>query len=253
MKNKWSIRYLNITVWNKFFSTSLTELMKRILVFLFLTQLAVLQAQSGSAIQIVVQQEQHLDTGLPDHAFVESQLSVNPSDPRHLLAGAIMIDPESTDSYWNVALTTKDGGAHWHFHRFEIPLGADPWGIISDNGEAVFSVLGLDSLYVYHSADGGINWSSNPTNLGNAHDHQVLIQDRSAGPYQHSIYLSSIKGNDIFVARSTDHGRSFAVASQFKANNLNTNTLTPVVLSDGTLVVSFVNFQRLGYSRRCTQ
>lgn len=210
---------------------------------LFLSLGIFLQAQSA---KIIVGKEQHIDLGYPNHAFVETQLSVNPNDPEHMLAGAIMVDPTTDDVYWDVALTTFDGGKTWTLRKFGVPQAADPWGIITESGEAVFSVLGYSNLYTFHSPDGGKNWHSDSLDLGRAHDHQVLIQDRSGGKFDQCVYLTSIQGNNIYTARSDDDGKSFQVMSTFKANNLNTNTLMPAVLSDGTFISSYVNFQRYG-------
>ncbi|MEZ5038787.1 MAG: sialidase family protein [Saprospiraceae bacterium] len=220
--------------------------MKKILILLSYLYAYLLPGQKAQLPSIMVGQEKYIDLGYPDLAFVESQLSIDPNDPKHMLAGAIMVDPTRTDDYWNVALTTFDGGVTWKFHKFEIPQAADPWGLIMENGEALFSVLGFDSLLVYHSVDGGKTWGKAPINLGVGHDHQVLVEDRSNGPYKNSVYLTSIKGNDIYIARKDSTNKPFQGISQFKANNLNTNTLTPVVLSDGTLIASYINFQRYG-------
>lgn len=215
--------------------------MKYIALIFSLILTLILQAQNPT---IIIGKEQHIDLGYPNHAFVETQLSINPNDPNHMLAGAIMVDPTKEDVYWDVALTTFDGGKNWNFHQFGVPQAADPWGIITESGEAIFSVLGYSNLYIYHSPDGGRTWNSDSLDLGGAHDHQVFVQDRSGGPFDKSVYLTSIQGSNVFTARSDDNGKSFEVASKFKANNLNTNTLMPVVLSDGSFISSYVNFQR---------
>lgn len=226
--------------------------MQSILLFISIIIYLILPIHSNQVNEpeILVGKNQLIDLGYPNHAFVECHLSINPNDPNHWLVGVIMVDPSKENDYWDVAVTSFDGGKSWKFYRFGVPEAADPWCIITESGEAAFSVLGYSNLYTYHSRDGGNTWNSDSIDLGEGHDHQVFVQDRTEGPFKNRLYITSIKRSNIYVAYSDDNGKTFTVGSAFKANSLNTNTLTPVILSDGTLLVSYVSFQRQGIEER---
>jgi BNR repeat-like domain len=128
-------------------------------------------------------------------------------------------------------------------------------------GDAVFVALGKHAalpdqprggLVVFHSADGGLTWDEKPVGLGTGHDHPTLAVDTSSSTRANWVYVISGKGvrvddrqrSSVFVARSTDGGRTFAEPVTVVPSNLNLNAEVPIVLSDGTLIASFGDFQR---------
>ncbi len=105
--------------------------------------------------QVEVKNEKKIDTK-GDLIYSEPHLAVNPANSNHLLIGTMYFNPSDEKDYGCLSMTSKDNGKTWSFFKFPIAEGADPWCEFTPNGEAVFSVLGLDSLYVYHSKDGGL-------------------------------------------------------------------------------------------------
>jgi len=77
---------------------------------------------------------------------------------------------------------------------------------------------------------------------------QTLISDDE----KNIIYLVAIEGNKIYVNYSLDNGETFNNENTFRFSTLNSNTLTPVLLEDETLMIPFSTFGRnaIGGSRR---
>jgi hypothetical protein len=204
---------------------------------------------------------------------VEPYLVAHPYDPRHLLAAA-MVAPagaEFTSDRQRLACATflsRDGGARWVRHDFPVTDCGDPWLAISADGRAVFSMLGVTGasrqkeLLVFHSPDAGRSWSPAPVSLGPGHDHPALVADHSASERAGWVYLTSThayrdaagrRRQAVFVARSRDAGRTFDHTTRLQPSNLFIFAEVPVVLADGTLVVSYVdtsNDERAPQQRR---
>ena len=70
-------------------------------------------------------------------------------------------------------------------------------------------------------------------------DHPTVTVDTTTSKWRGSVYVMS--GRSIQLARSRDGGRTFLPAVRVTPNNLINLAETPVVLSDGTLVLSFVD------------
>jgi hypothetical protein len=209
--------------------------------FILLTQLSLSQ-------QIKIMEETKLDLKLDNKILVENQLAKNPNNENHLLLSGMYVDVNTPEQYGNFAAISLNKGKSWeNVTQFNIPEGADPWGLITSKGTAITTVLGLEYLFLYRSVDGGKNWNKTPLNLGRAHDHQTLIEDVT----RNIIYLVSIQGNSIYVNYSLDDGATFEHVNKFKFSNLGSNTMTPVLLKDGTLMISFTTFNRkaIGGSR----
>ena len=145
-----------------------------------------------------------------------------------------------------ISAVSFDDGKTWKSYQFSGKSSADPWCIITSKGEAVFSLLNNDTMWTYHSADGGISWK-NAISHGAHHDHETMtVAEHTKNSSR--IYLVSVqavknkdgKGREsVFVTSSADGGRSFSDKVNLIQNNLWKNTMTPVVLSDGTLLLSY--------------
>ncbi len=191
--------------------------------------------------QIEVLYEKKLDLGLSDKILVENHLTFDPNNPDHLLISGMFVNAEDPDEYGDFSILSEDNGKSWKYLKvFDVAQGADPWCAITSKGTAICTVLGLEKLYVYRSEDGGKSWQDKALDLGKYHDHQTIAVDFE----RNVIYLVSIKGNKIYVNKSEDDGLTFPSPTSFHFSNLGSNTMTPVVLSDGTLLVSFTNFNR---------
>jgi hypothetical protein len=201
--------------------------------------------------------------GLETRPLVEPHLAAHPSKSNHLLAATIVGETARAwgDAQICASFLSIDGGQQWARHDFAIAECGDPWVAITPAGDAVFVALGKHAalpdqprggLVVFHSADGGLTWDQKPVGLGTGHDHPTIAIDTSSSTRANWVYVISGKGVrvddshrwSVFVARSIDGGRTFAEPVTIVPSNLNLNAEVPVVLSDGTLIASFGDFQR---------
>ena len=182
--------------------------------------------------------------------ITEPQLVANPKNPKHLLAGAIVVT--STENGTNdtdcAAFTSFDGGQSWSQHNFELEYCYDPWVILRADGIALFTILSAQNrILIYRSSDGGRTWGSKPVphlSKGNQ-DHQTLALDTTTAQTKGNFYLLSVGySNSIVLATSADGGKTFSKPLVSAPINLHRNTLTATVLSDGTLVLSYFDFAR---------
>lgn len=205
--------------------------------------------------------------GLERQPLVEPHLAIDPTNPNHFLGAAIVsgVGPTRQDRLKQntcASFVSLDGGKRWVRHDFSITECFDPWVAITGDGHAVFSALGTHAalsqqgrfgLVVFHSSDGGRTWDETPVGLGDRHDQPTMAFDASSSPRRGWLYLTSHHQTrlddgkvqwDVFLARSRDGGRTFDEPSRVTPNNLHNLTEMPVVLSDGTLIVSYVDVQR---------
>lgn len=157
------------------------------------------------------------------------------------------------------AFVSVDRGASWSRHDFPFENCYDEQVAILPDGQAVFVALATlpslaplrdDWLVVFHSSDGGLTWNPAPTTLGWRFDHPSVAVDPGSATRAGWIYITShLEWGDgtpqrksaVFVARSRDGGKSFDVPAYVAPNTLHNYAETPVVLTDGTLVASFVD------------
>jgi hypothetical protein len=127
---------------------------------------------------------------------------------------------------------------------------ADPWCIITSKKEAVYSVLSNDTLWTFFSDDGGVSWNDS-VNYGPRHDHEAMTFMKKQKNKPAIVYLLSVQNikrsnspsrESVHVTRSLNGGRSFDHRINLVQNNLWKNTMTPVVLSDGALIVSYSEY-----------
>ena len=189
--------------------------------------------------------------------LTEPYVVAHPTNPQHLLAAAILASP-SDGVYGDqacVSFVSDDGGLTWSApHSFGFGICADPWLALREDGVALFVGLEDGLIHVFRSEDGGRTWLEVPlpAGFGRAHDRPTLAVDTSAGPSAGSFYLLSILAGRsatkrqivrVHLARSRDGGKTFEQPLLVQPSNLNLNTFTPAILSDGTLLVSFGDFQ----------
>jgi len=187
-------------------------------------------------------------------ALVEPHLAIDPRRLNRLLGVAIMTPvkgsfEEKGDQQTCRAVMSEDAGRTWRHHDFPMTWCYDPWLAFTHAGGAVFAVSGrhpaIDSigreggLLVFHSTDGGERWQDHPLVLRRSPDHPTIAVDTTGSNWRGSVYVMS--GQNIRVSRSRDGGQTFAPAVRVTPNNLINVAETPVVLSNGTLVLSFVD------------
>jgi hypothetical protein len=195
--------------------------------------------------------------------FSEPHLAIHPADPMRLLATAFSTAlaeavPEMQASEHCSTFASRDGGATWARHQFALPHCGDPQVAILPDGQAVFAALadfpGIVPargtwLIVYHSNDGGASWDDRPTLIGHGHDHPAIAVDLSSERRKGWIYITTHYGwrdgngqmaSTVFVVRSRDGGRTFDRPTEVPATSLHDFGEMPVILSDGSVVASFV-------------
>src|SRR5688572_6446883 len=188
-----------------------------------------------------------------ERPLVEPQVVAHPKDPKHLLAVAIISsEPPHQPQADCAAFTSFDGGQTWAQHNFGISNCGDPWVALREDGIALFvALVTRGELRILRSSDGGRIWSPVPIDLGRGHDHQTSIADNTTGPRAGTFYVVSGRArrdkagrslSSVFVARSGDGGKTFAPPEDVVASSLSYSALTPAVLSDGALVVPFIDF-----------
>jgi hypothetical protein len=192
---------------------------------------------------------------MSDRPLLESQIAADPKNPNHLLAAAIVASTRSPGAETEdcVAFVSFDGGKTWSKHEFGVRQCVDPWDTISAEGAAFFVALGSNGLVAFRSPDGGRMWSDPPTSFGKGHDHPAIVTDATGGEFAGTVYVISSRGQfskeknlrwPVFVVRSLNGGKTFQEPVYVTPSNLNLNSNNGIVLSDGTLVVEFGDFQR---------
>lgn len=200
----------------------------------------------------------------PDHPVgaaselphVEPHVAADPTDPDRLLAGSIVVSAESGGPWHCAAHFSGDGGRTWNRHDFDMDRCIDPWALITADGHLVLAAIdfSLDRpepeqfrLHIYRSRDDGVTWSG-PEDLGGRHDHEVLIEEPDG-----DLLLVSRRAvrtedgfprHDVGLMRAEREGGRFEPVTAARPGNLAQTTTGMVRMSDGTVVVSYVDFQR---------
>jgi len=195
-----------------------------------------------------------------DLPHAETMIAANPLDVANLVGGAITYTrPEGG---WAVrSYATRDGGATWHWSDFPEQVehgGGDPQVVFTPDGAAVFAALTFGGardeldrerggMQVYRSEDGGLSWRKTQ-DICCSNDHPQMAVDRSVGRFAGRIYIATLAGYPEYkvqVFRSDDGGRTFhgPVTAASGGGVKGINVVTPVVLSDGTLYVPYVDFE----------
>jgi hypothetical protein len=207
--------------------------------------------------------------------FSEPHLAIHPGDPRHLLATAFVLPLSGTLDEMRAAkrcatFVSRDSGQTWSRHLFPFVDCFDPQVAMLPDGQAVFLALaevpgvlpkGSHWLFAFHSPDGGVTWDDAPTLVGLAHDHPAIAVDLTSPARKGLLYVTTHhepRGADgkvvpsVFVARSRNGGKYFDDPTTVIPNNLHNFGEMPAVLTDGTVVASFVDdtMGRPGLPRR---
>ncbi len=188
-----------------------------------------------------------------DVPHVELMVAASPRTAKNLLgAGITATRPEGG---WACrTYSSKDGGATWKYSEFPDHLkwgGADPQVAYTIQGTALFVTLTMNksdkgrdcaSMQIWRSEDGGDTWG--PTinvPCDPSWDHEQIVVDYTKGKYAGRIYIGVLYDYPVYrvgVFRSDDDGRTWIGPAE-AANGGGTkgiNDVTPMVLSDGTLV-----------------
>jgi hypothetical protein len=200
-----------------------------------------------------------------DMAHQELMLAANPRNARNLLGGAITASrPEGGTATKTYA--SLDGGQTWRDAQFPEQLrwgGGDPQVAFTPHGTAIFATLAMTpdesgrtrgGMHVYRSEDGGVSWG-NAVDLRWSWDHPQITVDHTTGRYAGTVYIGVLYGYPVYrvgVFRSADDGRTWIgpVEAANGGGTVGINVVPMLVLSDGTLIVPYGDFEFLPERRK---
>lgn len=202
-----------------------------------------------------------------DIPHVETHIAANPLDRKNLV-GASITAARPEGGWANRVFVTHDGGITWHWVDFseQFQFGsADPQVAFTPHGTALFIGLASGSvtdekdrprggMHIYRSTDGGKSWQQTQV-VCCSHDHEQVVVDNTLGRFAGRIYISTLWDYPVYrvgVFRSDDDGLTFTgpVEAANGGGTIGINSYTPVVLSDGTLIVPFGDFEFLPEKRK---
>jgi hypothetical protein len=200
-----------------------------------------------------------------DFPHIEPIVAANPADARNLLGGAITATRPAGGMSCR-AYASHDGGNTWimtDFPDLEEHGAGDPYVAFTLRGTGIFTALAdvkdetgrtRSAVFVRRSEDGGMNWR--PTiDLGYSYDHEQITVDQTTGKYAGRIYIGVLHGYPEYkvgVFRSEDDGRTWIgpVQAASGRGEIGINDIQPMVLSDGTLVMPYADFEFLPGKRK---
>ena len=199
---------------------------------------------------IVVGPNVQVSKAFSSNAHNETHVAANPRNPLNLLGGS-MVWLEEKNTQTVVAYASFDGGKTWSVSlKFDDGLyHSDPAAGFDAEGNAYFLQITTTGgrepklyTHVYRSKDGGKSWLE-PIIMPMVDRNYVAVDD-GPGKYHGSLYINGARSRVIRVLRSRDRGASFVGEVQAAAapsGRRNTGLAPLVILSDGTLVVSFMD------------
>jgi hypothetical protein len=218
-------------------------------------------ADPGAALRIVAGEPVCVSGDRPGVPHVEPFLAAHPADPNLLFGAAVTLPDAGRGSGGGIEETTVagfrslDGGHAWTRVPFARCL-VDPWVSFGRGRDVYLSCLARGgAVTVYRSPDGGRTWHR-PVRVpggGGAADHPILAVDRSEGPRGGTVYVAfaqllpaaAPRRKPRFgtaVAGSRDGGRSFSAPVFLRHEGLNQQPFDATVLTDGTLVLLFMDY-----------
>jgi hypothetical protein len=194
-----------------------------------------------------------------DVPHVELMVATSPRTSNNLL-GAAITATRPNGGWACRAYSSTDGGATWKASEFPEQVkwgGGDPQTVFSAQGTPIFVALTMNkndkgkdcaSMHVWRSEDHGETWEK-PSEIGcsPSWDHEQMVVDTTKGRYSGRIYIAALYDYPVYrvgVFRSDDDGRSWVgpVEAANGGGTIGINDVTPVVLSDGTLIVPYGDF-----------
>lgn len=218
---------------------------------------AVFGQSTNSGVELLTSHQITLDRA--KHPHVESYIAVNPNDPKHLLATAMVMLDGAMRAFPYVSF---DGGTSWTVGQIigdasiTGPGAADPVVYITPSGTCFFSTLapvnGVGRSLVARSTDKGRTWRTTAV-LPNT-DRQWLGFGSGRGLFGERIYFTSTgvyrsregeRAVAPYLARSDDDGLTFPLRtiiaydkSVSSATPLNAVPQEPLVTPRGLLILT---------------
>ncbi len=202
-----------------------------------------------------------------DVPHVELMVATSPRTVKNLV-GAAITATRPGGGWACRAYSSTDGGATWKATEFPEQVkwgGGDPQTAFTVQGTALFVALTINksdagkdcaSMHVWRSENGGETWlpaTEIPCNP--SWDHEQIVVDTTKGRYAGRIYIGALYDYPVYrvgVFRSDDDGRTWIGPSEAAngGGTIGINDVTPMVLSDGTLIVPYGDFQFLPDKRQ---
>ena len=194
-----------------------------------------------------------------DVPHVELMVAASPRTSKDLL-GAAITATRPNGGWACRAYSSTDGGATWKSSEFSEQVewgGGDPQVAYTAQGTALMVALTMNksdqgkdcaSMHVWRSEDGGKTWQP-PSQIpcSPSWDHEQIVVDTTKGRFAGRIYIGVLYDYPVYrvgVFRSDDDGRTWVgpVEAANGGGTLGINDVTPMVLSDGTLIVPYGDF-----------
>ncbi len=202
-----------------------------------------------------------------DVPHVELIVATSPRTVKNLL-GAAITATRPNGGWACRAYSSTDGGASWKASEFAEQVkwgGGDPQTAFTIQGTGLFVALTMNkndkgkdcaSMHVWRTENGGETWQP-PTEIpcGPSWDHEQIVVDTTKGRYAGRIYIGALYDYPVYrvgVFRSDDDGRTWIGPSEAAngGGTMGINDVTPMVLSDGTLIVPYGDFDFLPEKRK---
>jgi hypothetical protein len=215
------------------------------------------EAQTGTHTNVRVGPNVCVSAGEPYLVHREPGAAASVEEPGTLYVTALVEGPGAEPQRSRVYVT-RDGGSSWHVALDTARAASGDLAIATAKGDRVYFAVhnepGLTvfdsgdaedraTLALYRSNDAGRTWLG-PVRLGPNWDREFLavdsnVRSRGARVYVAGEGTTAIKGeNGVKVVASSDGGRSFSLpVMACKARYQAATSVTPIVLSDGALVV----------------
>lgn len=206
-------------------------------------------------IKIQVGENVLVNRNLKDKVMIEPHLAAHPTDPNRLLAISAVFaqGPDNETAEPCVLFVSSDGGKTWSQHSFPGNDCLDPWVSLTEKGAVAIGLArhldlpGLQLLALF-SSDGGLSWHELPQRFGQFHDGPRLGAASDGTTYLLSNSARSNKDKrlrfQVDVARMYPGQQHFETLQRIIPSNLNLCSDDLAILSDGTLVITYDDFQR---------
>ena len=192
-------------------------------------------------------------------SWIEPVLASHPLDSKFLLAASFK---SNNDNYLAPrksigVFKSTNGGESWSKKELFCLDCSDPWITITNKGIIFLSTMGRNpnnptsspnNILVFTSLDSGETWSTSPQFIEGSFDGPRTISANDG-----TLYLTSQRGvrndenigrNAIYVGRAEPGQIEIKPVNNHIPSNLQLNVDAPFVLSDGTLFISYFDFQR---------
>jgi hypothetical protein len=223
----------------------------------FLASAAAVAPLTAQPASIRVGPNVHVSAGNPARVHHELCMAASPTEPRRLLACAMIFDSKDASRH-TIVYASSDAGGSWT-PTLEVKVTrfvGDPDVAFGPDGTAYFATLPLHyesdadhEMLVYRSPDGGKTWSE-PVHLPFI-DREYLAVDRTNGRRRGLVYLHgnavadpTVDGDERLVFtlfRSNDGAKTFGAPKKLlpDGDKMAFGTGNGTVLSDGTYVAPF--------------